>query len=216
MAHRTCPCEKPAVNHKGPPRCQACRVERVRLAQLRYRDKDRGSSHRGMDEPACIWCGANNNPRAHEVLSPKRFCSDKCKNKFRDEQNRLKTRLTRTCCRCGAPPTNRTGIPYCDACRTQAKREQARARVLRVYGITADDYDRKLGEQQGKCAVCRTTDPGHGHKVFVVDHDHASGHVRGLLCRNCNSAIGLLQDDPKVIAAAAAYVKRHRQMPLFT
>ncbi len=83
-------------------------------------------------------------------------------------------------------------------------------------GITADDYDRMLGEQRGRCAVCESTDPGHGHKVFVVDHDHVTNHVRALLCRNCNSAIGLLQDDPKVIAAAAAYVKRHRQMPLFT
>lgn len=169
-----------------------------------------------MDEPACIWCGADNRPRAHEVLSPKRFCSDKCKNKFRDEQNRLKTKLTRVCCRCAAPPTNRTGVPYCNSCRAIARQEQARARVLRAYGITTADYDRLLAAQRGGCAVCRTTDPGRGQRVFVVDHDHVSNHVRGLLCHNCNSAIGLLRDDPKIIAAAADYVRLHRQMPLFT
>lgn len=51
--------------------------------------------------------------------------------------------------------------------------------------------------------------------LLSVDHDHISGHVRGLLCRNCNSAIGLLRDDPELIRRAANYVERTRQLPLF-
>jgi hypothetical protein len=183
------------------------------LAQLRYRDKTRGSYQRGFDEPTCIWCGADNHPKSHEVLSPKKFCTSKCRTKFKDEQMRNRTALGRRC-GCGAPPTNGFGIPYCEPCRVRRKRERSRARSLRPYGIVVADYERILAEQFGRCAICRSTDPGHGHDVFAVDHCHATNQVRGLLCRNCNSAIGLLQDSPRVIRAAAAYVERTRQLRL--
>jgi len=215
MSDRTCLCGAPASNRKGPPRCRPCRAERVRLAQLRFRDKGRGSPQRGLDEPTCIWCGVTMTPRPYEVLSPKRFCTSTCRDRFHTEQDRLRRLITRVCCRCGDAPTNRTGIPYCDACRNNAKREQARTRVLRPYGISLKDYDQLLTAQRGRCAICGTTDPGHGHKVFAIDHCHEGGYVRGLLCRNCNSAIGLLQDSPDVIEAAARYVRRTRQIPLF-
>jgi hypothetical protein len=52
------------------------------------------------------------------------------------------------------------------------------------------------------------------NRLLTVDHDHVSGHVRGLLCSHCNRAIGLLSDDPKVIEAAASYVRKNRQMKL--
>lgn len=65
-------------------------------------------------------------------------------------------------------------------------------------------------DQDGRCAICSTTEPGHGHVVFVVDHCHQTGKVRGLLCRNCNAAIGLLGDDPKVLRVAAVYIERNR------
>lgn len=121
----------------------------------------------------------------------------------------------RECRSCGSPPTNPVGHPYCDPCRIEARRDWQRAANLRRYGVTVAEYERLIKVQRGRCAICRTTDPGGGHVSFAIDHDHISGHVRGLLCRNCNSAIGMLQDDPDIIAAAAAYVRRTRQMPLF-
>lgn len=84
------------------------------------------------------------------------------------------------------------------------------------YGIDMREYRRMWLKQAGVCAVCRLPERTERNRLLTVDHDHVSGHVRGLLCSQCNRAIGMLQDDPKVIAAAAAYVKRHRQMPLFT
>lgn len=210
MAQRICPCGAVAVNRKGPPRCQSCRIERVRLTQLRFRDKSRGSSQRGHDEPTCVWCGADNHPRPYEVLSPKRFCTPECKRFFQGEQDRLRTALTRRC-ECGAAPTNRTGRPYCDPCRVASRQRQARAHSLRPYGIGIADYEAMLERQGGRCAICRADEPGHGHVVFAVDHDHETGGNRGLLCRNCNTAIGLLRDDPEVIRGAATYIENSRR-----
>jgi len=62
--------------------------------------------------------------------------------------------------------------------------------------------------------VCRTDKPGGRKERWHIDHDHVTGQVRGLLCGKCNSAIGLLQDDPEIIRAAAKYVMKHRQMEL--
>lgn len=79
------------------------------------------------------------------------------------------------------------------------------------YGITQEDYDRKLIEQKGKCDICGRDNPGRkGAKYFAVDHDHKTGKVRGLLCSRCNCAIGSFQDDIAVIGAALEYLKRHK------
>ena len=60
--------------------------------------------------------------------------------------------------------------------------------------------------EDGACAICGgPSDPKQG---FKVDHDHETGHVRGLLCSNCNFGIGHFRDDPEVIARAIAYVRR--------
>lgn len=91
--------------------------------------------------------------------------------------------------------------------------------LFSAYGLTVDEYDRLLAKQGGRCAVCRTDTPGNRRtraiRAFCVDHDHVTGHVRGLLCSACNRAIGMLKDDPDVIEAALKYVRRYRQVPLF-
>jgi hypothetical protein len=84
-----------------------------------------------------------------------------------------------------------------------------RARDLkRHYGITLDHYNALLEKQNGRCAVCDTTENGGG--VMCVDHDHATGAFRGLLCHNCNRALGLLADDPDRIDALLTYLTRPR------
>jgi hypothetical protein len=101
---------------------------------------------------------------------------------------------------------------YCsDECARTGK-SLGNARYL--YGISMQEYRRLWLKQNGVCAICRQPEHSERNNLLTVDHDHVSGHVRGLLCSHCNRAIGLLQDDPKVITAAAAYVSRTRQMPL--
>lgn len=64
-----------------------------------------------------------------------------------------------------------------------------------------------LMESQGRaCAICRTQE--WGAKGPQVDHCHTNGHVRGLLCNNCNNGLGRFKDDPARLLAAAAYLKR--------
>ena len=59
-------------------------------------------------------------------------------------------------------------------------------------------------EQQSKCAAC-----GKKTELLVVDHDHTSGAVRGLLCTNCNLALGHVNDNPDLLLKAIAYLKKH-------
>lgn len=78
------------------------------------------------------------------------------------------------------------------------------------YGIEPEEYERLLEEQDGVCAICGSEDNGfnqHGTKRFAIDHNHTTGDIRGLLCNRCNTAIGLLQDDPDIIRKAEAYVR---------
>ena len=74
------------------------------------------------------------------------------------------------------------------------------------YGMSVADYKAMEQEQGGKCAICGRRP----EKRLAVDHCHDTDVVRGLLCRTCNSAIGLLQDDPDVIMRAAIYVEENK------
>jgi hypothetical protein len=70
----------------------------------------------------------------------------------------------------------------------------------RTYGITLDDYKVMVAQQEGCCKICNE------HKSLVVDHCHKTGAVRGLLCSQCNRAMGLFQDDPNRLQSAVAYL----------
>ena len=72
------------------------------------------------------------------------------------------------------------------------------------YGLTAEDVKRMEDTQQGRCLICYQI-PKTG---LVVDHNHTTGQVRGLLCRACNSAIGKLREDPELFARAVNYLSQ--------
>lgn len=76
------------------------------------------------------------------------------------------------------------------------------------YGIGIEDYDRMLTEQDGGCATCGKPEAESWRRRLCVDHCHATGQVRGLLCANCNRAIGLASDDPELLDRMAAYLRR--------
>ncbi len=88
--------------------------------------------------------------------------------------------------------------------------ERARLGVLNAtlkkkYGITLEDYQALFTKQNGCCAICGTTQSAWGK--LAVDHNHDSGEVRGLLCFNCNTSIGKLNDDPALLRRAAEYLE---------
>lgn len=74
------------------------------------------------------------------------------------------------------------------------------------YGITADQYEEMLISQNWMCAICRR--PEKSGKRMSVDHDHASGVVRGLLCAACNRGLGCFEDEPLRLVAAVDYLGR--------
>jgi hypothetical protein len=135
--------------------------------------------------------------------------------------------------RSGAPgaPLDRTSERFCGYCEEPfastnmaqkycgeecARTAKSLGNARWKYGITMQEYRRLWLKQKGVCAICELPERTERNHLLTIDHDHVTDHVRGLLCSQCNRAIGMLQDDPKVIEAAAAYVRRHRQIPLFT
>jgi hypothetical protein len=75
------------------------------------------------------------------------------------------------------------------------------------YGITLSDYEAMLSAQGGACAICGgIAGPG---KALYVDHCHASGKVRGLLCDLCNKGLGHFRDKVSTVLLAASYLSRH-------
>lgn len=78
-------------------------------------------------------------------------------------------------------------------------------RLQRVFGITLDVYNLLLERQGGVCAICGAAK--RGDRNLVVDHDHDTGSVRGLLCGRCNMGIGLLDNSVEHLRAAADYLE---------
>lgn len=80
--------------------------------------------------------------------------------------------------------------------------------LLSKYGLTLEAFDELLESQLFCCAICKTTNWGQ-HNRPHVDHDHATGKVRGLLCLRCNVGIGMLNDDPSLLSIAITYLSHH-------
>ena len=77
------------------------------------------------------------------------------------------------------------------------------------YGITADEYWALYESQGGKCRICGTTDGTRkDSKLLSVDHCHATGKIRGLLCTRCNAGLGHFQDNPVLLESALAYLRQ--------
>lgn len=90
----------------------------------------------------------------------------------------------------------------------RARKRQHRASRLKAYGLTLEDYEKRVLKQNGRCAACGD-EPG--VKGLQVDHDHQFTTVvavRDLLCTSCNMALGLLKDDIDRIQLLHDYMKK--------
>jgi hypothetical protein len=104
------------------------------------------------------------------------------------------------------------GLPERRRGRREALRLiERRSHFKRIYGLSFEQYDWLLLQQEGRCAICRSETPSGPGKRFVVDHDPGTGRVRGLLCSRCNTALGLLHDDIARLQAAIRYLRRAAQ-----
>ena len=79
---------------------------------------------------------------------------------------------------------------------------------MKEYGIDTFQYGLMLENQNYECKLCgKHADDNHNKRLYI-DHDHETGKVRGLLCLQCNTALGLLKDNPKVLKKALKYLTR--------
>lgn len=93
------------------------------------------------------------------------------------------------------------------AAQPEVKALREEARLLRAYNLTADMHRTLLVAQNNACAICGAMFlGGSGSTVAHVDHDHATGRVRGILCENCNRGLGMLRDSPALLRRAAEYL----------
>jgi hypothetical protein len=100
-------------------------------------------------------------------------------------------------------------VHRCSACvklwpSSSKKYPYDHAKVIKGYGISVEQYEAMKKEQDGCCVICRTTPDIN----LLVDHDHVTGAVRGLLCRLCNTALGSFRDDPELLERAITYLKK--------
>lgn len=77
----------------------------------------------------------------------------------------------------------------------------------KLYGLTRETYENMLVQQEGLCYICKLPP---GERSLNVDHNHNTGEVRKLLCSPCNTAIGLMKDNPELLVKAAAYLIEHK------
>jgi Autographiviridae endonuclease VII len=89
--------------------------------------------------------------------------------------------------------------------RSSSARKAYRRQAWRwkKYGMSREEYEARVASQGGLCALGHIPAGG----VLVIDHDHVSGDVRGLLCKLCNAAIGMLEEDVDRLRRAIAYLQ---------
>ncbi len=80
-------------------------------------------------------------------------------------------------------------------------------RLKKEWGMSLQEYERRLLNQGGRCAICKGVSR---NRALAIDHNHLTGEIRGLLCQNCNIALGLFKDSPEMIQEALCYLMFYR------
>lgn len=96
----------------------------------------------------------------------------------------------------------------CKSCHTikrQSKEYNREYKLLSRYELTQEKFNIIFEFQDRRCAICRTSIPS--KRGWVIDHDHLTGEVRGILCHKCNLGIGLLLDNINVVYKAYDYLR---------
>lgn len=90
--------------------------------------------------------------------------------------------------------------------RKKHPRNHFKCRLKEKYGMTIEHYEELMLKQSGVCAICGKKDKSR----LSVDHDHATGKIRGLLCRQHNAGLGIFSDNEELLLKAIKYLKEHK------
>ena len=114
---------------------------------------------------------------------------------------------------------NLTNGKLCKKCDTERRRRDKKPEYKRFwhterkYGVDESGFETLWIAFNGRCAICDkrllqpTNTRGQGLDVVAIDHNHATGNLRGLLCNACNKGIGLLQEDVAILKKAIEYLE---------
>lgn len=81
-----------------------------------------------------------------------------------------------------------------------------RKQRLKIYGLTIEQFNQMLINQNGKCKICGTNEPKGFANQWAVDHCHMTGKVRGLLCTDCNKGLGYFKDSIPLLDKVKEYL----------
>ena len=105
--------------------------------------------------------------------------------------------------------SNKYGIS--SKCKKYSRERDKFSKIKRIYNLTEENFQELYDSQDGKCKICSCEVNYRGNssnKVnsACIDHNHITGKVRGLLCSNCNRALGLFKDDKLIVSNAYKYL----------
>jgi hypothetical protein len=126
------------------------------------------------------------------------------------KSRRLRMQVAGLCEICTKPRDNERNKNHCRKCRDKVlarnKEKQWPRTLKRAYGLTVEGYFAILSAQGGGCAICGKTSEEQGRKL-AVDHCHATGKVRGILCDPCNQGLGSYRDNVTLLRRAIEYLE---------
>lgn len=179
----------------------------------------------------CKNCGNEFTPSKNDKRI--KFCSDKCRCEYRNKVNYMKKYYKDNT---GKWKERQSSVEFREkknaARREKYKndkeyRERTKRKVkdynirnpkakliqhLKEHGITIDDYESMLKNQDFKCAICGKSGENsdkYKYRPLFVDHNHKTGKVRGLLCGNCNFILGHAKDNILILENAIKYLKEN-------
>ncbi len=138
----------------------------------------------------CTICGSTNQKQIH-------YAGPTCSNCYRSEQRRLNPNKFL-----------QKDREYKKSLPKETKSERALRYQLKYhYGLSTEQFSELILKQDNACAICRTS--FEARPSIAVDHCHTKGSVRGLLCRGCNTGIGMLREKPENFISAFNYLEDH-------
>lgn len=167
----------------------------------------------------CKECGEN------EVYVRSRQLCSRCYLRARRAGEIIPNEFKKSCERfqcktlgCKNTTTIRSKSGYCRKCARKyswaktTPKQRKQWHLKSCYGITPEDYDKMLAEQNNVCAICGKSEVTVDYRTnkirnLSVDHCHETKQVRGLLCEHCNTGLGKFYHSAKLLEKAAKYLK---------
>ncbi len=155
-----------------------------------YESREQRKQHRlyNIEHSLCLQC-------SQPAITGQRFCR-MCRDKAREKSKMRKGTEGR--------------IQTCSKYYQSHKRPWRNYYYQKKYGITLEKYEEMFKRQSGRCEICKSK-PEKSRNLHI-DHDKTTGKVRGLLCTNCNTALGGYRENIQILKAVIRYIKKYNHI----